>query len=1091
MNYTASGIRDNHTRGSVAEFLQSHIHPGTRLSFVSAYFTINAYYALRAQFDQIEHLDFLFGEPAFINKLDPEQREAKTFALVDDRLSLTNALTQRAAARACADWITQKVSIKSIVQQNLMHGKMYYIQQGPVAKAIMGSSNFTVRGLGLTPQHNNYELNMVVDSDRDRDDLHAWFTHIWENPKLVKDVKDEVLQYLNQLYSNHSPEFIYFKTLYHVFESYLNASATTIKDIGQTSLYSTHIWNTLFDFQRDGVKGAINKIQAYNGCIIADSVGLGKTYEALAVIKYYELKNERVLVICPRRLRENWTIYTRNDQMNPFLHDRFRFDVLSHTDIGREQGVVGDIDLATLNWDNYDVVVIDESHNFRNNLVGTRDKNGELRKSRYRVLLDDILKKGIKTKVLMLSATPVNNDLQDLRNQIHLMTEGNDRAFAKDIGVASMKQMMAESQRIFTRWAKQPERRVSQLLEQLPSTFFKVLDEITIARSRAHITKYYADSAAQIAFPVRRKPVSLSPHVDTQQLFPSYAKISQEIDGYTLSIFSPSQYVLPQFKAQYQHKNNDPFSQGDREHYLIGMMKVNFLKRLESSVVSFGLTLERTIDKINHLEQTITTFMAQQSNAMRVDIELTDDRDDDEFQEVMHQTVGKLQFPLAHLDLERWLTDIRNDREQLKILFNSARQITPDRDHKLHQLYAHILNKIQQPTRMNDEHGTANRKVIIFTAFADTAEYLYGALHQQLTAHGVHVAMVSGGGKSYTTFGNNEFQHILTNFAPRAKRRALQPTLPQHGEIDVLIATDCISEGQNLQDCDLLINYDIHWNPVRIIQRFGRIDRIGSPNAAIGMINFWPTDDLNSYINLRNRVESRMALVDLTATSQDNVLQPDEIVDSIVNDLNYRDKQLQKLLNGVIDSDEDAANVSLTNFTLEDFRRELLRYIEQHHARVKSAPIGLYAITRTNPDVPVGQPGVIFCLRQKQATAGNEKLNPLQPYFLIYIRNDGNVLYNFMQPKQALELMRMLSVGQQRPDEHLCQLFDQRTHDGQDMQVYGALLNRVVTQIRSAMQQRIATKVTTSRDFMIPTLADQVQHEDDFELITWMVIDHE
>lgn len=1081
-----SNIRDNHHRGSVAEFLRAHIQPGSRLAFVSAYFTVHAYYALRAQFDHIEHLDFLFGEPSFITKLDSTQREGKAFTVSDDTLTIKNALIQRATARACAEWIAQKVSIKSIVQQNLMHGKLYYIQQGPIAKAIMGSSNFTVRGLGLTPNHNNYELNMVVDSDRDRADLQAWFTQLWEHPTLVKDVKAEVLQYLSELYRNHSPEFIYFKTLYHVFDAYLNTSAMTTKDIGQTSLYSTHIWQALFDFQRDGVKAAINKIQTHNGCIIADSVGLGKTYEALAVIKYYELKNERVLVICPRRLRENWTVYTRNDQMNPFLFDRFRFDVLSHTDIGRDQGRVGDIDLATLNWDNYDVVVIDESHNFRNNLAGTRDKNGMLRKSRYRTLLDDILKKGIKTKVLMLSATPVNNDLQDLRNQIQLMTEGDDQAFSQSMGIASMKHMMAEAQRIFTRWARQPERHVNQLLEQLPGSFFKVLDEITIARSRTHIAKYYAQSATQIAFPIRHKPQSVSPSVDTQQLFPSYAKISQEIDGYKLAIFSPSQYVLPQFRAHYQHKQNDPFSQGDREHYLIGMMKVNFLKRLESSVVSFGLTLERTITKINQLEQTITTFMQQRVSTMHTDIEFTDDPEDEVFQDVIQQTVGKLQFRLEHLDVAQWLTDIRNDREQLKILYNSARQITRDRDQKLQLLTECILHKIHQPTSMHD--GTANRKVLVFTAFADTAEYLYGALHQQLNAHGVHVAMVSGGGTSHTTFGHNEFQHILSNFAPRAKRRMHQKDLPQHGEIDILIATDCISEGQNLQDCDLLINYDIHWNPVRIIQRFGRIDRIGSPNSHIGMINFWPTDDLNSYINLRNRVESRMALVDLTATGQDNVLQPAEIAASVANDFNYRDKQLQKLINGVIDSDDEDNNVSLTSFSLEDFRRELLRYLEHHHADIKQAPMGLYAITSTNHTLPHAQPGVIFCLRQKHVASASEHVNPLQPYYVVYIRNDGNMLYNFLQPKQALELMRMLSMGQRLPDDLLCQRFDQQTADGQQMHVYNELIRHVVEQIRTATQQRIANRVTTSRSFVIPTAGEQAQHEDDFELITWMVI---
>jgi hypothetical protein len=411
-----SGIRDNHRRGAVADFLKAKIHSGSRLSVVSAYFTIYAYDSLRANLDQIEHLDFLFGEPRFIAALDPDKTEKKAFILDGNGLHLANRLQQKRVARDCAEWIRQKVDIRSVRHAQFLHGKMYHIANGSVEEAILGSSNFTVRGLGLGAGSNNIELNLEVDSNRDRRDLKVWFDELWNDPALVEDVKAEVLQYLGQLYQNHAPEFIYFKTLFHIFENFLadqEKGGLLDRDI---KIVDTGIWQALFEFQRDGVKGAINKILKHNGCVLADSVGLGKTFEALAVIKYFELKNERVLVLCPKKLGQNWLIYRNNDALNPFIKDRFRFDVLSHTDLSREGGTANGINLDTFNWGNFDLVVIDESHNFRNNTPGKRDDEGNIiRKSRYQRLMDDIIKTGVQTKVLLLSATPVNNDLRDLR----------------------------------------------------------------------------------------------------------------------------------------------------------------------------------------------------------------------------------------------------------------------------------------------------------------------------------------------------------------------------------------------------------------------------------------------------------------------------------------------------------------------------------------------------------------------------------------------------------------------------------------------------------------------------------------------------
>ena len=549
---TNSGIRDNDTRGSVADFLRGIIRDGSRLSVVSAYFTIYAYDALKGCLDRIDHLDFLFGEPTFVNRLDPSKTEQKSFIIDAAGLELANKLQQKRVAKECADWIERKVDIKTIKQSNLLHGKMYYVATAGVEDAILGSSNFTVRGLGLGHTNNNIELNLIVDGNRDRQELKQWFDELWNHPSLVKDVKQDILQYLQQLYDNNAPEFIYYKTLFHIFERFLDDTGKTDAELGQTSLFETEIWQALFEFQKDGVKGAINKILRHNGCIVADSVGLGKTYEALAVIKYFELKNERALVLCPKKLRENWAVYKANSRLNPFLADRFRYDVLAHTDLSRERGYSGDINLETLNWGNYDLIVIDESHNFRNNTLGKRDDDGNLiRKSRYQRLMDEIIKAGVRTKVLLLSATPVNNDLKDLRNQLYFLTEGDDWAFADTLGIGSLKETLAAAQKVFSLWARQhsSERKTSELLERLNAAFFKLLDELTIARSRTHIQRYYKQSIAQLGgFPERKKPISVYPDIDLRGRFLSYDKLNDEIVGYKLSLFNPFKYVYEKFK---------------------------------------------------------------------------------------------------------------------------------------------------------------------------------------------------------------------------------------------------------------------------------------------------------------------------------------------------------------------------------------------------------------------------------------------------------------------------------------------------------------------------------------------------------------
>ena len=1115
MNKTiSSGIRDNHKRGKVGDFLKEKIKPDAKLSIVSAYFTIYAYRHLKDKLDKIEKLDFLFGEPRFVSSLDPEKTDHKSFKIEDEELQLSNRLQQKKVALECANWIRDKVNIRSMVRPNFLHGKLYHVNNDGVNEAIIGSSNFTVRGLGLNDQP-NIELNLEVDSRRDREDLFDWFQEIWNDDELVEDVKDKVLEYLQQLYQENEPEFIYFKTLFHIFKKFLDDQAKEGLLYEKSLLTETDIWKTLFEFQKDGIKAAINKIMRHNGCIIADSVGLGKTYEALGIIKHFELLNYKVLVLCPKKLKENWTIYQAHtaNVLNPFPNDRFGYTVLCHTDLSRDKGNSGDIDLENFQWGNFDLIVIDESHNFRNNTKGKKDEEGKIiRKSRYERLLKDILQSGLKTKVLMLSATPVNNTLSDLRNQIYFITEGKDQAFSETMEIRSINETLKSSQATFTKWAdskKQSEKNAKDLLESLPSSFFKLLDELTIARSKKHIQSYYQNEMSRIGkFPERLKPISLYPKIDLKEKFPTYDKLNDEISNYQLSLFNPSKYVKPEHRNHYIEKTKSKrvltFTQEDREHFLIGMMKVNFLKRLESSVESFEITLERTISKIDMLITKINNFLLQQYTNPEIDFsELNiDDVDDEDLIDAL-QVGKKLTFNLAHLDVSRWLKDLEQDKNQIEKLWQRACEVAPDDDAKLAELKQLIETKMTHPTK--NARGFKNSKLLIFTAFADTATYLYEQLRDWAQKElKVHIALIAGGSSgNKTTFGDTKFAHILTNFSPVARQREKTSALPQEGEIEILIATDCISEGQNLQDCDTVINYDIHWNPVRIIQRFGRIDRIGSLNKTIQMVNFWPTKDLEKYINLKNRVEARMALVDITATGDDAILSNEQLRDLITDELNYREKQLLRLRDEVLDLEEFNETVTLSEFTLDDFRMELSRYIETNRKLLEDAPLGLYAVVPS----PSGQytkygnydtldktareiiaPGVIFCLKHKTDSSGNEQVNPLQPYYLVFIREDGVVRYSFTQAKQILEIYRLLCSQKIKPFQELCSLFNSETQNGDDMSQYNQLMNKAIKAIVSTFKKRNIDNLLSGRGGRLISEQQQIKDTTDFELITWLII---
>lgn len=1082
-----SGIRDNRDRGSVGDYLKENIRTDSELSIVSAYFTIYAFNHLKANLKDIKNLRFLFGEPKFLKQIDPDKTDKKSFDIEDEKLSLVNRLQQNKIARECAEWIKQKVDIRSVILPNFLHGKLYHLQKGDFERAIMGSSNFTVNGLGLGSSK-NVELNLVVDGTRDKEDLKNWFDDLWKNTDLVEDVKEEVLRYLSEIYADYAPDFIYKKTLYHLFEGILQESRDQERQQTQMMLNQTQIWNMLYGFQKVAVQSAIGKIQKHNGCIIADSVGLGKTFEALAVIKYYELRNQNVLVLCPKKLKENWTVYqaSTGNMLNPFPSDRFNFTVLSHTDLSRGSGTSGNINLATFYWENYDLVVIDESHNFRNNTKGKRDEEGNvIRRSRYERLMQDIIKAGGQTKVLLLSATPVNNDLKDLRNQIYLLTGDNDTAFQESIGVTSVRDTLAQTQRQFNEWAEENGARDRRsLLLKLNPAFFKLLDELTIARSRRHVEKYYQESIQAVgSFPRRVPPKSIYSEIDTKGRFMTYDRLNDEISNYKLSVFNPAKYVKKEYRANYQQTLIANFTQEERESHLIGMMKVNFLKRLESSINSFAITLERTIDKIEDLEKRIRDFKNNQQRTL-FDLETFEVYDDDEELNEAFQIGAKLKYDLRELDIDKWLKELQQDKQQLDLILSQAKQIDAERDAKLQDLKALIYEKVQSPTLTRN--ADKNKKSLVFTAFADTAEYLYRSLKDWAQKElEINVGLVTGTGMNQATLGGKNFNEILTNFSPISKNRSKLPFMPQNEEIDLLIATDCISEGQNLQDCDLVINYDIHWNPVRLIQRFGRIDRLGSINDSVQLVNFWATEDLNKYLNLKNRVEARMALVDVSTTSSDNILLPTEVERLAKEELNYRDQQLIRLKDEILDLEDLNESIALNDFSLEDFRAELSEQLEGDRRQLRDAPNGIYAVTLAKEDLP---PGIIFCLKQESAIGQSERVNPLHPFYIVYIREDGGVFYSFVQAKQMLESFRTLCRGNDQPFDFLCREFNRETQDGEDMTFYNSLLSKSLEEIKNNFQRRNAGNLFSGRGGSLLNFQENIFDLSNFKLITWLIV---
>lgn len=1074
----------------LGEALRGTLGQNAKMSIIASYFTIFAYGQLQNELQDVEELRFIFSEPTFVKRM-AEAKEPKEFAVlqrarergvggVDMELTLRNNLSQRALAHECAQWLRRHAQFKSAKAANrLQTGSVYVVENAQRALQAFTGTNvpFTLEGLGYERKPGVIYLVNHFESTAEAQPQLAMFDQLWNTPSLLENVTEQVIEQVETLYRENAPEFVYFLTLFHVFRDFVEEEDEDPIKPG-LNFQDTVVWNRLYDFQKDGVVGAIRKLEQYKGCIIADSVGLGKTFEALAIIKYYELRNDRVLVLAPKRLRGNWTMYRSNDTRNILAADRFNYDVLNHTDLSRHRGMSGDIDLETLNWSNYDLVVIDESHNFRNRPTDTTTE------SRYYRLINDIVKSGVRTKVLMLSATPVNNRLLDLRNQLDIITEDDDAYLSQSDGIPSINYVTKTAQQRFKEWSELPdeERTTQSFVESLNGDYFKLLDIFTIARGRKHIAKYYASDGGG-KFPERLKPVSKHPSIDMENELPPIADLNDLIAALRFPQYQLLAYVLPSKQVKYAEQYGESWgksfqAQKDRTQAIAGLMRVNLLKRLESSIASFRLSLERILEGAHALDEQLAKVRSRGLSRFD-DAGLAESFDDDDDAEEF-KAAGKVQVDLRDVDAVKVREELTGDIELLERLLGYARLVAPERDNKLAELREFMQAKIE-----TTPYNKGNRKILVFSAFADTARYLYDTIAAPLKAdYGVESALVTGAGGTQSTLKlpRATFEDVLSHFSPRSKE--LSEERRREGEIDIVFATDCISEGQNLQDCDCLINYDIHWNPVRIIQRFGRIDRLGSANRRIQLVDFWPDIDLDEYIRLEGRVKNRMVLLDSSATGDENVLEGKR--NDEMNDLKYRRRQLQQLQHEVLDLEDISGNISITDFALDDFRVELRRYLEAHPGVLDEAPAGLHAVTRI-PDALRDdiEPGVIFCLKQNDESRGSSESNPTFPYCILYVTDRGVVKTTHAHPKAALDYMRAVCAGRTQPIRDLCERFNRQTDDGQDMRRYTKLLDAAVKRIGGAEEK---TSVDSLFELGEPVGSAGNLGFDDYSLVSFVVM---
>lgn len=1042
------------------DVLKNKVNSDSEVYYSGNYFTSDSLFELKELFSKARSIKFLLNWQA---NADPRVLVNKEFQLL--------SLDRKYKVNRVVEFINRKISIRygNLGNQNLLILK----NTTKTLVYVLSPSNLDFDCLGL---HSDASNNLVLELKDEDNKYLTLFKDQWNQSKYLKA---DIIKNFKDLNRDLPPSLVYKLIIREIFNRINGSLNLKLDKIG---LEDSEIWKLLYKFQRDAVRGAIGKIETYGGCIIADSVGLGKTYEALAIIKYYELKNRNVLVLVPKKLKENWVIYKTNNKLNNIGKDNLRYDLLNHTDLSRTRGKSGDIDLALINWGTYDLVVIDESHNFRN-VPTKRRMDGT---SRYNRLLNDIIRSGTKTKVLMLSATPVNNKLNDLKNQIAFITEGHDNAFEK-YGIKNIANLFSRAQGKFNDWIRNnnpDDIRSDDLESVLGSGYFKILDMATIARSRKHIEKYY-DNSKLGKFPNRLPPLTVNSSIDTENNF-TINELYERIGSLKLASYKPINYVKPEKKAFYEEKydfktkKGSTFKQVDRENSLIYLMRINLLKRLESSVDSFRLSVCRLLTSVQENINRVNNHSHSENDEVNFieEVESVDIDDPEEpLVEELLEVGGKIKVKIQDMNIRSWIKDLEHDIKILRDLQREISDINLHRDAKFQKLKNLITKKFDDPI------NEGNKKIIIFTTFTDTAKYIYQNLVEWLhDSQGVYSCLITGSDLNTNFKCKKDLSLYLINFSPKSKNRD-QILTDNNIEIDVLICTDCISEGQNLQDCDYVINYDIHWNPVRIIQRFGRIDRIGSTNENIQLVNFFPDMDLDNYIDLVQRIKGKMKILTVSAAGEEDVIDKKS---SDMKDLEYRKKQLKELQNQVLNLEDVGGSISITDLTLNDFKMDLDSTSDDESKELKKLSSPSFSVVKSNSDFI--QKGIIFCL--KDNSPDNENFlnsNFIYPYFLSYKSLSGSQNIPVTQPKRILDCLRKLCIDAVDVDSKAVSNFSKCSNGFEDMKVYEKLLKSVIHEIKGTKEQIVLDTLATPGGTSIfdGGLVDQSH----MELVSYLIIE--
>ncbi|RHT99821.1 helicase [Lachnospiraceae bacterium AM26-1LB] len=1030
------------------------------VNIVNDKLTISVFSLLEKNLKNVKEINFVIRDVRYL----PQQSEIAHEFEINPTDVLFNAydITEKnklqhfSRARSMHDFIEKYVNVRKVNSGIRVGGNVLIIDDDFM---IQGSSSLEVSKKNNRELLSNINFDSILSGSADKEQIQGateTFNRIWFNKQFSVDYKKELLTSLQYVYKEHAPEFLYYFTLNELFGDQLDAGVERFER-DSVRFKKTQIWNALYDFQKDCVVSAIRKLNTYGGCIIADSVGLGKTFEALAIIKYFEIGMNRVLVLTPAKLYDNWNSF-RGDYKDSFLKETFNYRIMFHTDLSRYSGMSrSGQDLKKFDWGLYDLVVIDESHNFRNR-NDRYDGNDQLIMTRYARLMQDVIKHGNNnTKVLMLSATPVNNSLVDLKNQISIITRDTDSAF-EEKGITSVENLLRRTSASINAWEKRPHHKKDELLDSLPSDFYKLLEMMTIARSRKHITNYYGNNGVG-KFPEKNRPITLNSDIDTEGELLNFKETNELLEALILSVYTPMKYIKKEYTKIYTDKYSLKGKHGGYMEFdtqangMIILHRFNLFKRLESSVYSFEETLRRMIEKIERTQESLLKGIG--------DV-LQEDTEFDDNEEVYIE--GKYEIDVKHLRIDDYLEDLESDKRIIsKIHENAKKVLTEQRDQKLRDLIKILEYKLKETP-----YNNGNKKVIVFTAFADTADYLYDKLSKELN---VYTACVTG--KRVVTNNKNvdsEFNSVLCAFSPLSK---MKKKISADEQIDLLIGTDCISEGQNLQDCDTVINFDIQWNPVSLIQRFGRIDRIGSKNTNIQMINFFPNMELNDYLGLEARVKGKMTTLNLVSTGDEDVLTPE------MNDFNFRKRQLERLKDEVIDIEDANDNISLTDLNMNEYLNELSEYI-QNVPEIKKVPKGVYSVTDGD------NTGVLFCFKHRNNANKPKSDSSLYPYYLIYMKNNGEVLYGNGQAREVVKQFRKLCYKKKQPVMELFREFFVRTNNAKDMQFYSDLLNKAIKSIKGEEESK-ATQLMFDFGGFNNAFAEETA--DDFELISFLVVE--